>query len=209
MKQLDFLDAEKLLRKYKIKTPGFGIAKKPQEAVKIAKKLGYPVVMKVLSPDIIHKTEKKAVVVGIASDQAAEKAFEEIRKRVGKARFHGMLIQRQVEGKEVIIGGKIDKQFGAVVLFGLGGIFVEIMKDISLRIAPVTKTEALDMIKEIKGYPILAGARGEKPVNLDKLAELISSVSKLMAGGKISEMDLNPVFVNEKECLPVDIRMMA
>lgn len=208
MKQLDFSDAEKLLKKYRIKTPDSGIAKKPAEAVKIAKKIGYPVVMKIISPDIIHKTEKKAVVLGLSDDKAVERAFDEIRKRAGKAAFKGMLVQRQAYGREVIIGGKRDPQFGAVVLFGLGGIFVEIMKDVSLRIAPIDKKEAMEMIKEVKGYPILAGARGQKPVNLEKLAEIIASVSRMLSENDIQELDLNPVFVNEKDCLPVDVRML-
>jgi len=208
LKQLDFSDAEKLLHKYRIKTPDSGIAKKPAEAVKIAKKIGYPVVMKILSPDIVHKTERKAVMVGLCDDRAVEKAFDEIKKHAGKAKFKGMLIQKQADGKEVIIGGKRDPQFGAVILFGLGGIFVEIMKDVSLRIAPIDKHEALAMIKEVKGYPILAGARGQKPVALEKLAELISSASRLISENGIQELDLNPVFVNEKDCLPVDVRMM-
>jgi len=208
LKQLDFSDAEKLLHKYRIKTPDSGVAKKPAEAVKIAKKIGYPVVMKLLSPDIIHKTEKKAVIMGLCDDKSVESAFDEIRKHAGKARFKGMLIQSQADGREVIIGGKRDPQFGAIVLFGLGGIFVEIMKDVSLRIAPIDKHEAMAMIKEVKGYPILAGARGQKPVALEKLAELVSSVSKLISENDIQELDLNPVFVNEKDCLPVDVRMM-
>jgi acetyl-CoA synthetase (ADP-forming) len=208
LKQLDFSDADKLLRKYKIKTPPFGIAKTPHDAVKIARKIGYPVVMKIISPDILHKTERKGVIVGLKSDSEVEKSFEEIRKHAGKAKFKGMLIQKQVEGKETIIGGKKDPQFGAVVLFGLGGIFVEVMKDVSLRIAPIDKREAMEMIKEVKGYPILAGIRGQKPVNLEKLAEMIASVSRMLSENDIQELDLNPVLVNDKECLPVDVRMM-
>lgn len=208
MKQIDFSDAEKLLRKYRIKTPEHGIAKKPAEAVKMARKIGYPVVMKIISPDIVHKTEKKAVITGLCDDRAVERAFDDIRKRAGKARFKGMLVQRQAEGREAIIGGKRDPQFGAVVLFGLGGIFVEIMKDVSIRIAPIDKHEALAMIKEVRSYPILAGARGQKPAAVDKLAELVASVSRLISENDIQELDLNPVFINEKECMPVDVRMM-
>jgi len=209
LKQLDFSEADRLLKKYHIKTPDSAIARKPEEAARLASKIGYPVVLKIISPDIVHKTEKKGVVIGIKDGSQAMKAFDEIRKNAGKARFRGVLVQRQAEGREVIIGGKRDQQFGAIVLFGLGGIFVEIMKDISLRIAPIDKKEALAMIKEIKGYPILAGARGQKPVNIDKLAEMIASVSKMLAENKIQELDLNPVFVNEKDCFPVDVRMIV
>jgi acyl-CoA synthetase (NDP forming) len=209
VKQLDFSEAEKILKKYRIKTPNSTIVKKREEAAKAAKKLGFPVVMKIISPDIIHKTEKKAVMTGILDEAGAERAFDEIKKRSGKARFKGILVQQQVEGKEVIIGGKTDAQFGPIVLFGIGGIFVEIMKDVSLRIAPIEKSEALEMIKEIKSYPILAGARGEKPVNLAKLAEMISAVSKMISNNKINELDLNPVIVSDKECVAVDIRMMV
>ena len=208
VKQLDFSEAEKILRKYRIKTPNSVMVKKREEAAKAAKKLGFPVVMKINSPDIVHKTEKKAVITGIADEAGAEKAFDEIKKRAGKARFRGILVQQQVGGKEVIIGGKTDAQFGPVVLFGMGGIFVEIMKDVSLRIAPVDKSEALEMIKEIKSYPLLAGARGEKPVNLAKLAEMVSAASKVIANNKINELDLNPVMVGDKECVAVDVRMM-
>lgn len=208
LKQLDFSEAGKLLKKYHIKTPDSAIVKKPEEAAKIAKKIGYPVVLKILSPDIIHKTEKKGVIVGLKDESQVMKAFDEIKKHAGKARFRGILVQRQVEGREVIIGGKRDQQFGAIVLFGLGGIFVEIMKDVSLRIAPIDKKEAMAMISEIKGYPILAGARGEKPVNLEKLAQTVSSASKMVSENDIQELDLNPVFVNEKDCLAVDVRMM-
>ena len=197
------------MKRYHIKTPDSAIARKPEEAAKIARRLGFPIVMKIISPDIVHKTEKKGVVIGIKDENQAIKAFDEIRKNAGKARFRGILIQRQAEGREVIIGGKRDQQFGAVVLFGLGGIFVEIMKDVSLRIAPIDKHEALTMIKEVKGYPILAGARGQKPVNIDRLAEMIASVSKMLSENDIQELDLNPVFVNEKDCLPVDVRMIV
>jgi acetyl-CoA synthetase (ADP-forming) len=208
LKQLDFSEAEKLIKKYRIRTPDYAIAKKKEEAVKFARKLGWPVVLKIISPDIIHKTEKKAVVIGICDEPSVGKAFDEIRKRAGKARFRGILVQSQAYGKEVIIGGKRDPQFGAVVLFGLGGIFVEVLKDVSLRIAPIDKLEALKMMKEIRGYPILAGARGEKPVNMEKLAEMIVAVSRLISENGIQELDLNPVFVNEKDCLAVDVRMI-
>jgi len=209
LKQLDFSEADRLLKRYHIKTPDSAIARKPEEAAKIARKLGYPVVMKIISPDIVHKTEKKGVVIGLKDESQVMKAFDEIKKHAGKARFKGILVQRQADGREVIIGGKRDPQFGAIVLFGLGGIFVEIMKDISLRIAPIDKKEALVMIKEIKGYPILAGARGQKPANIDRLAEMIASVSRMLSENDIQELDLNPVFVNEKDCFPVDVRMIA
>lgn len=208
MRQLDFSEAEKLAKKYKIKTPASALAKKKEEATRIAKKLGFPVVLKIVSPDIIHKTEKKGVVIGICDEKAVERAFDDIRKHAGKARFGGILVQKQAEGREVIIGGKMDKQFGAIVLFGLGGTLVEVFKDVSLRIAPIDKRQALEMIAEIKGYPILAGARGERPVNLDKIAETIAAVSRLISENDIQELDLNPVFVNEKDCLAVDLRMI-
>ena len=209
LKQLDFQEAEKLLKKYRIKTPGSYVAKTREEAAKMAKKLGFPVVLKIISPDIIHKTEKKTVILCLMDEKQVENAFDEIRKRAGKAKFNGMLVQKQVSGREVIIGGKRDSQFGPVVLFGLGGIFVEIMKDISLRIAPIDKREALEMIKEIKGYPILTGARGEKPVNIDKLAEAMAAVSRMISENEIQELDLNPVMVNEKDCIAVDVRMIV
>jgi acetyl-CoA synthetase (ADP-forming) len=132
------------------------------------------------------------------------------RARKAKIEFNGVLLQKELEGKEIIIGGKQDPQFGAVVLFGLGGIFVELMKDVSLKIAPVTHSEANKMLKSIKGYPVLKGMRGEKEVNLRKIIETIVSVSQLInEHPEIKELDLNPLIVSEKYCKAVDLRIIC
>jgi acyl-CoA synthetase (NDP forming) len=210
MQQLDFFEAERLLKKYGIPFTRFDIAHSRAEAVRIAGKIGYPVVLKIVTPDILHKTEKRVVKVGLSTPAEVKKAYGEIMKSAGRARFKGMLVQKQAHGKEIIIGGKIDPQFGPVVLFGLGGIFVEIVRDVSVRVAPVSRRQARDMMKEIRGYSILTGARGEEAVDLDKIARNIVNVSKLLVEHpKVREMDLNPLFASKNRCVAVDVRIMV
>jgi len=212
MKQLDFFTASKLLKKYNIPFAKFDVVEHRVDALKVARKLGYPITLKIISPDIIHKTEVGAVIPNIPNEVKLVKAFRQLRKnaKAANAKIDGIMVQKMAEGKEIIIGGKTDPQFGQVVLFGLGGIFVEIIKDVAVRIAPINQREAREMMKEIKGYKILAGARGEKPVAQDKIAKTIVSVSKLLADHpEIREMDLNPLFVTDKQCVAVDVRIMV
>jgi acetyl-CoA synthetase (ADP-forming) len=210
MRQLDFFEAEPLLEKYGIKFAKFGVAKRKSEAPAIAERLGYPVVLKIISPDIIHKTERRAVKAGLTCAAEVEEAYDEIMSNAAGAAFEGMLVQRQAHGREIIIGGKTDAQFGPVVVFGLGGIFVEIIRDVAVRVAPVTKHDALEMMKEVRGYSILAGARGERPVALDRIADNIVAVSRMLAGEpRIRELDLNPIFASHSDCVAVDVRMMV
>ena len=126
-----------------------------------------------------------------------------------KKRLEGVLVQKMESGIEVIIGMKNDAQFGPVLLFGLGGIFVEILKDTSLRITPVDKKQALGMIQEIKSYPLLEGVRGGKAVNIDAIADIIVKTSKLAENKKIREIDFNPVIVNERSAAIIDVRIMV
>lgn len=213
MGQLSPEESKRLLKKYNIRVADSEVAETKTQAIRIAKKYGFPIVLKIVSPDIIHKTEAKGVRVGIFSTPEVQETFDEIERNAKRykkgVRIDGILVQKQAEGKEIIIGGKRDPQFGPVVLFGLGGVFVETMKDVSIRVAPVNRSEALKMIKEIKGYPILEGARGEKGVNIEKIVSVISRVSNLMMDeDDVVEMDLNPCFVNEKECIVGDIRIL-
>ena len=199
-KPLTEVETKNLLRKYGVEFPKKDVAKTKDEAVEKARKIGYPVVMKIVSPDIIHKTDVGGVIIGIENDEEAANAFETIMKNVKEkkpdARIDGVLIEEMIEGGyEVIIGGLRDNVFGPVVMFGgVGGIYVELFQDVSFRLAPVTKEEALDMIKETKGYAILKGYRGMQPADLDKLADLIVKISKIMVDrDDILELDLNPV----------------
>ena len=194
----EMLSAEKsfaVLQKSSIPFAKWKVARTSSSAAAAAKKLGFPIAMKALSKKIIHKSDGGFVKLNIADEKQAEAAFEELSRKASKikARLEGVLLQKMEKGTEVIIGLKTDPQFGPVVLFGLGGIFVEVMKDVSVRIAPLTKDDCLEMIKEIKGYKILEGARGAKPVNIDALAKILMSVSRIgMKNRKIKEMDLNP-----------------
>lgn len=207
-------EAKGILQLYGVPTPEFKVATNEEEAVKFAQEIGYPVVMKIVSPDIIHKSDASGVKVNIKNDEEAREAFKTIMENAKKykpdADLWGVIVYKMLPlGKEVIVGMIRDPQFGPAIMFGLGGIFVEILKDVSFRVAPITKEEALDMIKEIKAYPILAGARGEKPVNIDALAEFIVKVSQLAVElPEIKELDINPIFAYEDSAVAVDARML-
>ncbi|NPA47191.1 MAG: acetyl-CoA synthetase [Thermococci archaeon] len=207
-------EAKEILRLYEVPVPDFKVARNEEEAVKFSKEIGYPVVMKIVSPQIIHKSDAGGVKINIKNDEEARKAFREIMENAKKykpdADLWGVIIYRMLPlGKEVIIGMIRDPQFGPAIMFGLGGIFVEILKDVSFRVAPVTKEEALEMIKEIKAYPILAGARGEKPVDIDALADMIVKIGDMATElPEIKELDINPIFAYEDSAVAVDARML-
>lgn len=206
-------EAFQLLEKYNIPTAQHMLSKDEQQAVAFAKKTGYPVVLKLSSPDIVHKTDAKAVLVGIGNEQELRSGFKKL-IAVGKkkkARVEGVLVQEQAEGTEVIIGSSQDPQFGPTLLFGLGGIFVEVLKDVTFRLIPIDRKEAAAMIKEIKGYKILAGARGEKPINFKALEDCLVNVSKMVWSERpeIKELDINPLFANEKGVVAADVRIFV
>jgi len=213
MKVLSFEEAKKLLEKYNIPFVKTRICQSKKEAIDFAQKIGFPVVLKVFSPDILHKTDVGGVKIGIENERDLKRVFDEIlfslKEKKPKAKIEGMLIQKQIFGKEVVVGMKRDLAFGPVLMFGLGGIFVEILNDVAFRVAPITKREALKMIREIKSFKILKGFRGEKPVNIEKIAEIIVKVSKLsLKEEKIQEIDLNPIIANEKGAQVVDARVL-
>lgn len=177
-----------------------------------AKELGYPLVMKIISPDVLHKSDVGGVILNIRSDEEAVGAFEKIRRiaEVGGYRLNGVLIERMVPpGVETILGAKRDPQFGPVLMFGLGGIFVEVFKDVSFRVAPISEEDAMEMISELKAYPILKGIRGRRPSDVKSLAEAMVKVSKIMMDlPEISELDLNPTIVYESGYKIVDARIL-
>lgn len=200
----------KLLKKYGIPTAKFIVAKDTITAVKAAKKIGYPVAVKLDSPDITHKTDKGAVAFGIKNEKELKTALGKMLRRAGKAKITGIIVQEQCSGKEIIIGGSDDPQFGDVVLFGLGGIFVEVLKDVSVRITPIGKRSAEKMVREIRGYPLLSGVRGEKPVKIEAIVDTIVKVSKMVERERqIKELDINPLFVDEKGVKAADIRVIT
>jgi len=178
------------------------VAKTEAEALEIAPIIGFPLAVKVDSPDILHKTEAGALKLFINNEEELKHAFNEVlgnsRKYKPDARINGALVQEMVQdGIEVIVGINNDPQFGPVVVFGLGGIFVEILKDVSMRVAPFNHAQAMDMIKEIKGYGVLAGARGKARGDIEALADVLVKVSHMATAMKdeIKELDINPLLV--------------
>ena len=207
-------EAKELLKEYGIPVPDFKLIKSEDEITELAKEINFPIVMKIISPDIIHKTDAGGVKVGIKDETEARLAYQEIifqaKKYNKKARISGVIAYTMVpQGTEIIIGVMKDPHFGPVIMFGLGGIFVEVLKDISFRILPIEKRDAEEMITEIKGYEILKGIRGEPPRDIQAIEEVLMKVSKLtMENPEINEIDLNPIFVFEKGLQVVDARMI-
>lgn len=208
-------EAKKILVEYKIPVVKEILVRSEDEAVRAARQIGYPIVLKIVSPDIIHKTEARGVLLNISSEKELIEGYDRILKNASSyrpsAQIKGVLVQEMINGaREVILGLFRDAQFGAVVMFGLGGIFVEILKDISFRVAPVTIEEALKMIKEIKAYKILEGVRGEKAFDITAVADVIVRVSRLgIERSEILELDINPLFVFERGVLAADARIVA
>jgi acyl-CoA synthetase (NDP forming) len=170
---------------YGIPVPKEGVAKSAGEAGKMASSMGFPVVMKIVSPDILHKTEAGGVIVGLKTADEAEKAYETIlsnaKKYKADAKIEGVQVQQMLAGgTEVIVGSITDGSFGKLVAFGLGGVLVEVLKDITFRLAPATKEDALSMLDGIQAHEILKGVRGGEPVNRSALADVIVKVSQLV-----------------------------
>src|SRR6202167_4711235 len=199
---------------YGIAVPKEGVAKSAAEAARIATGMGFPVVMKIVSPDILHKTEAGGVLVGLTSPEQVTQGFATIiqnaRAYNSKAEILGVQIQQMLHGgQEVIIGAVTDPAFGKLVAFGLGGILVDVLKDITFRLAPATNEDALSMLDGIAAAEILRGVRGAKPVHRAALAGMIEKVSTLVADfPEISEMDLNPVFATEQGATAADVRIV-
>ncbi len=200
---------------YGIPVPKEAVATTADEAAKLASGMGFPVVLKIVSPEILHKTEAGGVLVGVDSADAARKGFEAImanaKKYDAKAKLLGVQVQQMLKGgQEVIIGAVTDPSFGKLVAFGLGGVLVEVLKDITFRLAPASREDALSMLDGIAAAQILKGVRGSAAVNRDALASLIQSVSQLIADfPEISEMDLNPVFATATGATAADVRIVV
>jgi acyl-CoA synthetase (NDP forming) len=200
---------------YGIPVPKEGVATSASDAAKLARSLGFPVVLKIVSPDILHKTEAGGVIVGVKSAEEAQKGFDTImanaNKHNAKAHILGVQVQQMLPGgQEVIVGSVTDPSFGKLVAFGLGGVLVEVLKDVTFRLAPASKGDALDMLDSIAAAPILKGVRGAEAVSRDALASVIQRVSQLVSDfPEISEMDLNPVFATPKGATAADVRIVC
>ncbi|MCD6164405.1 MAG: acetate--CoA ligase family protein [Candidatus Odinarchaeota archaeon] len=211
--RLTEIEAKQVLENYGIIVPKYRVVKSLEEAVEAAEDIGYPVVLKIVSPDIIHKSDIGAVKINIIDEKKLRVAYQEIirnvKKHAPKAVVHGISVQEMVpSGIEVIIGGIKDPQFGPLVMFGLGGIYVEIFRDVAFRVTPVSEREAEKMISEIRGYNIIRGVRGRTRGDINFIKETIMRVSQLLEDFKeISELDINPLTVHEKGGFAVDARM--
>jgi acetyl coenzyme A synthetase (ADP forming)-like protein len=212
---LSTAECETLCRSYGIAQPKEAMASSVGEAARMATEIGFPVVMKIVSPEILHKTDAGAVVVGVRTAAEAEQAYETILRNAKKhdpsARVSGVLIQQMlVGGHEVIVGALTDPSFGKVVAFGLGGVLVEILKDVTFRLAPATEADALSMLDGIAAAEILRGVRGTAPVDRTALARIIVAVSQLVTDfHEIHELDLNPVFASANGAIAADVRIIV
>ena len=208
-------EAQQLCDAYGIPTPKQALAKSAAEAVKIAARLRFPVVLKIVSDDILHKTEAGGVVVGVKTAAEVRLAFQRLIKNARSykknAAIQGVQVQQMVAGgREVLVGAVSDPSFGKLVAFGLGGVLVEVMKDITFRLAPVSKKDALAMLDSVSGAEILRGVRGAKGVDRAALAEIIQKVSQLVNDfPEILEVDLNPIFATDKGARAVDLRVVV
>ena len=197
-----------------IPVTNFKVAKNEAEAVKFAEEIGYPIVLKIVSPDIIHKSDVGGVVVGLKTAKDVRNAYKQIlgsiKKHKADAKIVGVLVQEMAPSStEVIVGAIKDPQFGPAVMFGLGGIFVEVLKDVTFRVAPITVDEAREMITEVKAYPLLKGYRNQPPADIEAIVQILLNTSRLvMEHQEIKELDLNPIMVYEKGAKTVDARII-
>lgn len=207
-------EAKTVCMKYGIPVTNFKLAKNEAEAVKFAEQIGFPVVLKIVSPDIIHKSDVGGVMVDLKTAKDVREAYKRISENVKKhkadAKIIGLLVQEMAPSStEVIVGAIKDPQFGPTVMFGLGGIFVEVLKDVTFRIAPITEQEAREMITEVRAYPLLKGYRNTPPADVDAIVKILLNTSRLvMEHQEIKELDLNPIMVYEKGAKTVDARII-
>jgi acyl-CoA synthetase (NDP forming) len=207
-------EAREVISYYKIPLVRGEIVKTIEGAKKFVNKVGYPVVLKVVSRQILHKSDVGGVILDIDNEKKLYQAYHQIIKNVEKnapkAMIKGFFIQEMIpRDREVIVGGKYDPTFGQTIAFGLGGIFVEVFEDVSFRVVPITREDALEMIKEIKGYKILKGYRGKPSVNMQALVDILLKTSKMLEENpEIKELDINPVFALPDRAVAGDARII-
>jgi acetyltransferase len=212
--QLPPHEALSLIAEKGLDCAAFALADSPDNASAIAQEQGFPVALKISSPDIVHKSDAGGVQLNLDTPEAVEKAYGELLVKVKdsfpRAKIDGVLVNKMAPaGQEVIIGMNRDPQFGPIILFGLGGVLVEIFRDVALRHPPLSREDALEMIQQIKGYPVLAGYRGQPPVDMNALADCLLAVAELAEENpKIVEIDLNPVFAYPQSALVADARII-
>ncbi|MBW2301183.1 MAG: acetate--CoA ligase family protein [Deltaproteobacteria bacterium] len=200
-------DSKRILATYGIKVPRFIWAKSPEEATIFAGEIGYPVVAKVVSPQIMHKSDSGGVVPGIENEEQLGQVYNGFAQMEG---FAWVLVEEMVSGIELMAGAKVDYQFGPIILFGMGGTAVEIYKDITIRMAPVTERDAISMVRSLKAHPLLEGYRGTKPINLEKLTQMLKAFLSLVMDihQDVESIDLNPIMCTARECVVADARIV-
>ncbi len=207
-------EAKTICAEYGIPVNKFQLAKTEKEASTYADEIGYPIVLKIVSPDIIHKSDAGGVKVNLKNSQEVAATYRQIienaKKYKADAKIVGVLVQEMApQSTEVIVGAIKDPQFGQTIMFGLGGIFVELLKDVNFRVAPITAEDAKEMITQLKAYPLLNGYRNTPPADIDALVSILCSVSRLvMENPEIKELDLNPVMAYPKGAKTVDARII-
>jgi acyl-CoA synthetase (NDP forming) len=207
-------EAKNICKEYGIPITQLEIAHTAEEASEFSEQIGYPIVLKIISPDVLHKVDVGGIILNVNSQKEARNAYQQIIENVKKhkpsVKISGILVQEMAPSStEVIVGAIKDAQFGPTLMFGLGGTFVEVMKDVSFRVAPITKVDAREMISEIKAYPILRGYRGQAPRDIEAITKILLNTSKLvMDHQSIKELDLNPVMVYENGTKTVDARII-
>lgn len=208
-------ESKKVLEAYDVPTTRDKLARNKDEGVKFAREIGFPVVLKISSPDISHKTDAGGVKLGLKTEAEVRASFDAIMENASKfkpeAKISGVLVQNMAQpGREVIVGVHRDPVFGPVVMFGLGGVFVEVLRDVSFRVATdMTRQDALGMILEIKGFPYLQQYRGMKAADINFIADMIMNIAEIARNiPEIIEMDVNPLFVYESGGMAVDARIV-
>ena len=208
------IEAKELLKQAGVDVVDTRLATSKEKAVAISQELGFPVVLKIASSDVVHKSDAGGVKLGLKTAAQVGKAYDNIVKAIKKqfpeAKIQGVSVQKMARpGVEVIIGMSKDAQFGPVLMFGLGGILVEVLKDVAFRIVPLLPRDAKEMIREIKGYPLLEGYRGQEPVDVANLEKIILKVSDFVEKNpEVKELDLNPIFAYRDGAVAVDARVI-
>ena len=208
------IESKQLMAEAGIPTVESRLATSKAQAIALSREIGFPVVLKIVSPDIIHKSDSGGVKLGLANTAQVGRAYSEIMTAAKgaspKAKIDGVSVQKMARpGVEVIMGMSKDAQFGPVLMFGLGGVFVEVLKDVAFRIVPLVRRDASQMIREIKGYPLLEGYRGQEPANITVLEDMLLKLSEFIdRTPEIKELDLNPILAYSDSAVAVDARVI-
>jgi len=203
-------EAKTICMEYQIPVTPFKLAKNEDEATEFAQQIGFPVVLKIVSPDVIHKSDAGGVILNLRNATEVKSAYQKILDSVKKYSPTAKIVQEMApKSTEVIVGAIKDSQFGQTLMFGLGGIFVELLKDVTFRVAPITREDAREMVTKVKAYPLLTGYRNTPPADVNAIINVLLNTSKLvMDYPEIKELDLNPIMAYEKGVKTVDARII-